>query len=662
MDEPRTSHSEAGTDEEYFELLDARRRELARRKNNSVTHSAPSTAQSYDERPAESTKKRAKPPLTAHSMRPAATQSQKQRGEIPRQVQHAPTRAAHAVPQNHPSTATKPKTRTQVREPSHAPQTRRDIQRTVSSSAQVNAYRSAPAHHIDDARARAEAEQRRIEANRRRAEEERRRAADEERKRQIRRRIKEKKRAEFAARAAAVGENLLLFLIILMISASAVFSVMAIRLVTTSTDAGRDTRGFTYTVCGQSRRLDRDAVVANNVVYLDLTEIAELLEISISGTKAELIFETPSGESAVITPGSITATVNGNPVMLEGAARSDNETSHIWVPLSFVNDYLYGIDAKLEEVEQRGTKKLVITIDRVADPEAFGNVGAYLAPSFTLKADLTAERISISDAPDASLPPAAQASNYDFTAVLDEYERYMSPTLPERDEYLLEVNATHQLNYSYTPADLTAVSSSAARDPEDPPCLSLYAARALDALILEARASGYPELAVARGYVSYADASALFDSYLSTERNFSSLFYAATGKRFSDRAYAALGYDHINKNYILNNMYILSLADARQVVQSYCTEPGYDEHQSGLAADLCDTSPAAAAFADSRVYNWLCENAHKFGFIQRYPADKTEITGHAAEAWHFRYVGRYHAERIYNAGLCLEEYLISEAQ
>ena len=53
---------------------------------------------------------------------------------------------------------------------------------------------------------------------------------------------------------------------------------------------------------------------------------------------------------------------------------------------------------------------------------------------------------------------------------------------------------------------------------------------------------------------------------------------------------------------------------------------------------------------------WLAANSWKYGFILRYPADKTEITGYIYEPWHFRYVGEPHAEYMYKNDLCLEEY------
>ena len=57
------------------------------------------------------------------------------------------------------------------------------------------------------------------------------------------------------------------------------------------------------------------------------------------------------------------------------------------------------------------------------------------------------------------------------------------------------------------------------------------------------------------------------------------------------------------------------------------------------------------------VYTWLAENAYKYGFIKRYPSDKTDITGVINEPWHYRYVGKEAAKKIYSQGICLEEYI-----
>lgn len=68
-------------------------------------------------------------------------------------------------------------------------------------------------------------------------------------------------------------------------------------------------------------------------------------------------------------------------------------------------------------------------------------------------------------------------------------------------------------------------------------------------------------------------------------------------------------------------------------------------------------SAADKAFANKPAYTWLCDNSWKFGIILRYPEDKTNITGYDFEPWHYRYVGRYHAYKIHESGLCLEEYV-----
>ena len=88
--------------------------------------------------------------------------------------------------------------------------------------------------------------------------------------------------------------------------------------------------------------------------------------------------------------------------------------------------------------------------------------------------------------------------------------------------------------------------------------------------------------------------------------------------------------------------------------------PGESEHQTGLAADLSTSEidyRNSSDFADTEAGRWVAEHAHEFGFILRYPQDKTEITGYSYEPWHIRYVGLTAAEDIYENGLALEEYL-----
>lgn len=88
--------------------------------------------------------------------------------------------------------------------------------------------------------------------------------------------------------------------------------------------------------------------------------------------------------------------------------------------------------------------------------------------------------------------------------------------------------------------------------------------------------------------------------------------------------------------------------------------PGTSEHQSALALDIVDLSyqHLDKAQEDTAVQKWLMENSYKYGFILRYPEDKTDITGINYEPWHYRYVGKEVAREIYEQGVCLEEYLL----
>ena len=91
--------------------------------------------------------------------------------------------------------------------------------------------------------------------------------------------------------------------------------------------------------------------------------------------------------------------------------------------------------------------------------------------------------------------------------------------------------------------------------------------------------------------------------------------------------------------------------------------PGYSEHQLGLSVDLtCKDviDGVYGVFGDSPDYDWTIAHAHEYGFILRYPEDKTAITGTANEPWHYRYVGVEAATEIYENGWTLEEYIQKE--
>ena len=97
-----------------------------------------------------------------------------------------------------------------------------------------------------------------------------------------------------------------------------------------------------------------------------------------------------------------------------------------------------------------------------------------------------------------------------------------------------------------------------------------------------------------------------------------------------------------------------SKSEAKKLAEQWVAIPGTSEHQLGIAVDInADTTKSSS----DDVYSWLAENAHKYGFIKRYPSDKTDITGVINEPWHYRYVGNEAALEIYSQGMCLEEYI-----
>ncbi|MBQ7399995.1 MAG: M15 family metallopeptidase [Clostridia bacterium] len=105
-----------------------------------------------------------------------------------------------------------------------------------------------------------------------------------------------------------------------------------------------------------------------------------------------------------------------------------------------------------------------------------------------------------------------------------------------------------------------------------------------------------------------------------------------------------------------------SYEDQERVYESkgsdIATLPGHSEHHTGLAFDMqIYQNGAVLAFDGEGDYSWIHQNCHKYGYILRYPHDKTEVTEISYEPWHFRYVGKEHAYYMYTNNLCLEEYI-----
>jgi LAS superfamily LD-carboxypeptidase LdcB len=97
--------------------------------------------------------------------------------------------------------------------------------------------------------------------------------------------------------------------------------------------------------------------------------------------------------------------------------------------------------------------------------------------------------------------------------------------------------------------------------------------------------------------------------------------------------------------------------EAASMTSAQLLTPGADEAQLGTSIDVSTEMDSVANFSATEQCEWLCNNAHKFGFIIRYTESKQSITGIEAKPWHLRYVGVSAATYMKNQNLCLEEYV-----
>lgn len=116
------------------------------------------------------------------------------------------------------------------------------------------------------------------------------------------------------------------------------------------------------------------------------------------------------------------------------------------------------------------------------------------------------------------------------------------------------------------------------------------------------------------------------------------------------------GFRSYNQQKIYYTNYVAKSGEA--AANKYSAKPGYSEHQTGLTADVAPRTREcyiSLCFGDMPAGQWMAANSYKYGFIIRYPADKTEITQYQYEPWHIRYVGIPLATALHQSGLTLDE-------
>ena len=300
------------------------------------------------------------------------------------------------------------------------------------------------------------------------------------------------------------------------------------------------------------------------------------------------------------------AWVNGQEIRL--ASYSVMRDKNLWVDAGFITAYMTGVTLVVndKQTDVTVTKKLIPKADGSKYKDGEARVYEYI----TLNLKKAEPLKSISE--DIFTLPAV-----DFLTDLSAYEEYMNPA--DRDAYLDLINYRTLLTADYVPPDLVPIANTR-NDGRSVQQMREYAAKALEAMFIEMNANNIWNVSVTSGYRDYAYQENLFNQKVA---EFSSLP--------SD--------------------------EAREKAATIVAVPGTSEHQSGLSCDMHNLASADISFAETGAYEWMSQNAHKFGFIVRFPEDKVDITKISFEPWHYRYVGRYHASRIYDLKVSLEEYV-----
>ncbi len=109
------------------------------------------------------------------------------------------------------------------------------------------------------------------------------------------------------------------------------------------------------------------------------------------------------------------------------------------------------------------------------------------------------------------------------------------------------------------------------------------------------------------------------------------------------------------QNTLYNNYVNLDGVDK---ADTYSARAGHSEHQTGLVVDVDNISSSFSSFGNTKEFNWMSDNAYKYGFILRYPLGFEDITGYQYEAWHYRYVGVEIATAVKNSNLTYDEYYV----
>lgn len=340
-------------------------------------------------------------------------------------------------------------------------------------------------------------------------------------------------------------------------------------------------------------------IMIDDALYLDMNKFSEIYNIQMSGNVSSRKFTLPNVQYVRFENESSVAILDES--YLEMSSKAIINGEKCLVPLDFISKIMSG--SLTFEIDH---EKNTIKINRIKIGLGEKNEPVYEPFSFTVPTDL-------------------EQSNLAYESFGVNSIENLSYIDPISEEYQILVNHQNPLSEDFKPTDLVELDCDI--NPVNPS--SYYSLRAVPAkalcLMMEAMKN------------SSIDGIQVSSSYRSYERQVYLLEYYTESKMKTEN---------------------LSYEEAQKEVFKTLAIPGHSEHQTGLSIDFVQgTKSLTTNFENTSSFAWLSQNAHLFGFILRYPSDKTNLTGYDYEPWHYRFVGRTIASRIYEAGICYEEYV-----
>ena len=399
-------------------------------------------------------------------------------------------------------------------------------------------------------------------------------------------------------------KNTLTTVLIAIFSVAFIGAITLLSIYLANTLSANSKRDYTLTLGEEKTRLKYEETVINDVIYIDMNLLAKYAEFSVSGSEESMKYIASGDNYMKFTSDSEYAIINGQKVKLPAPAIVGK--GKCLVPYQSI---IKAIDDGL--TFRSNSKKHKIEITR----ETYKQEGVEYKTDITFSTEKFEVVASLVD---------TSGVTYSYAGDVSSFLQYIAPE--DASSFLTLVNPKNPLAPEYIPNDLASIPSKYTAQ-DDNYKLSLYAERALYAMIRDMTAElGSAAAYVTSAYRSYEYQELLFEIYVK---------------------------EHLREHNCSRECAVAEVLKTSAL-------PGTSEHQSGLCVDFLAggvTSLTNEQFTKTAAFEWLSENAYKYGFILRYPEGKTYSTTYDYESWHYRFVGREAATVIHYSSICLEEYI-----